>query len=332
MKIIVLALLLLMFSSCQKKKAAESIVQRTDNYIPPSTETVPDSTQPYSSPTDAFKERSMFADTNFRISPFRFHGVRNLHYQILRAGKNYPTIVVEFLSGTWKNGDTVSTATRFLLYSGNMLLYRKAFALELSDAENFSTIKKFNKTVWNVSKTKAVIYYWIDNVRSDSTTEREYHAVSMNTEGITSELTGGFTRIGGNIETVNFLTERRVKASATPNARYPQLAVELNFSLDWKSCSATLDVPADTVFPVSGLPLRLFKNEIILHSSPVQTSPLHEADIRQRTRGQMQLVYLPSFFEMKDITRDRLFVEFNRTLKGWIDYESMKREGIISEH
>lgn len=332
LKTLSLVLLLLMVSSCQKKRSIEPGVQRTDNYIPPVSEAEIDTTQAFISPTDALSDRSNLSDANFQTNQIRFRGTRNIDYHISQSGKNNLSIVVEYLNGAWKNGDTVTTATRILLYADNILHYRKAFPLEFADAVNFSAVRKFGSTILTVNPSKSILYYWFDMVHGDGSVQKEYHAVSVDKEGITNELTGDFIRIGESYETVRFLNENRLKAKVPPNPRYPYMSVDLIFSIDWKMCTAELEVPVDTVFLVSDQPSRYFNSRIKLYSAPQRTASFQETRFPRLTQAQMQRVFAPSLFDLKNISRDHLYIEFNRTTKGWIDYETMKFEEIISEN
>ena len=324
--------LILLFSSCQKKKTVEQSVKQVDNYIPSASELEIDTTRGYISPSDELSDRSIFDNANFQKNKIKFRGERNIYYHVSQSGNNALTVAVEYLSGSWKNGDTISTATRILLYLDNELLYRKAFPIEFSDAVNFSTVKKFNYTTLTVGRTKSIVYYWFDIARADGSVENEYHAISVDKEGITNELTGDIVRIGKSHESVRFLNENRLKAKVPPNSRYPNLTVDLIFSVDWKTCTSSLDVPIDTIFTVSDQPFRYFNSKIKLHSSLERTSPFRETKFRRLTQAQMQRIFTPSLFDKTNIERDHLFVEFNKTTKGWIDYETMKFEEIVSEN
>jgi len=332
LKIIPIILLLLLCSSCQKKKSEQPSVQRVDNYVPPASEAEIDTTQGYVSPSDAFSDHSNFDISNFQTSKVSFRGTRNISYQISQPKNNNLTIVVEYLNGAWKNGDTASTATRILLYLENELLYRKAFPLEFADAVNFLSIKQCDNTLLTVSLTKSIVYYWFDKVHSDGSIEKEYHAISVDKEGVTNELSGDLVRVGSSYESVRFLNENRLKAKVSPNSRYPNLTVDLIFSIDWKICTAVLDVPIDTVFAVSDQPSRYFNSKIKLYQSVDRASAFRETAFRRLTQAQMQRIFLPSLFDRGSIDRDRLYIEFNRTIKGWIDYETLIFEEIISEN
>ena len=331
-KSIAIIIMLVLFSSCQKKRPAEQNVQQMDNYIPPASEAEIDTTLGYISPSDAFSDHSQFSPSNFQTIQGKFRGTRNIYYHIFQPKVNDLVIVVEYLNGARRNGDTTSTATRFLLYSGNELLYRKAFPPEFSDAVNFSTIQKFNYTVLSVNQSKSIVYYWFDRISISGANEKEYHAVSVDRDGITSELSGDMTMIASNFATVRFLNENRLKAKVAPNGRYPYLKIDLIFSIDWKICTSALDVPADSIFTVSDQPSRYFNSKVKLFQSQAKNASFHETKFKRLTQAQMQRIFIPSFFDHTAIGRDRLFIEYNRTTKGWIDYVTMKFEEIVSEN
>jgi hypothetical protein len=331
-RIVILLCFSLLFASCQKKKAAEPALPRMDNYVPPASEADIDTTQGYLSPSDPLSDRSTFTASNFQSTQIKFRGTRNISYQISMTGGTAPVIVVEYLNGSWGGGDTVSTATRILLYAGSELLYRKAFPIEFSGAVNFARIRKLDHTIMSVNQQKSIVYYWFDVVRADGSVTKEYHAVCVDNEGITNELTGDITRIGGSYASVRFLNENRLKAKVPPNVRYPDLTVDLFFSVDWNTCTAALDVPVDTVFIISDQPSRYFSNKIKLFSGPEPSAPFRETNFRRLTQAQMQRAFIPSMFDPVAVNRDRIFIDFNRTTKGWIDYNTMVFEEIIAEH
>jgi hypothetical protein len=327
----VFILLILAFSSCQKKKAAEPLPQRVDNYVPPALEADIDTTVAYLSPSDQLNDRSTFTASNFQSTQIKYRGSRNISYQITVGSATAPVIVVEYLNGAWSSGDTTSTATRILLYAGSELLYRKAFPLEFSGSVNFSRVRKLDHTIVTVNKQKAIVYYWFDIVRPDGSVEKEYHAVSVDNEGVTNELSGDIIRIGPGIGSVRFLNENRLKAKVAPNSQYPDLTVDLLFSIDWNACTSSLDVPVDTVFIISDQPTRYFSNKIKLFASTEPSSPFKETSFRRLTQAQMQRAFVPSLFDQAAIDRDRIFIEFNKSTRGWIDHETMKFEEIQSD-
>jgi hypothetical protein len=331
-KTVFLLTLLLACSSCQKKKTVEQKLQQVDNYVPPAADSGNDTTQSYLSPSDVFSDRSQFNNANFQTVQIKFRGMRNISYQISRSDKAPLTIVVEYLYGAWSSGDTVSTATRILLYVENELIYRKAVPLDFTDAVNFSSVRKFDFTVLSVTEGKAIFYYWFDKIREDGTSIKEYHAVSSDRDGVSNELSGDLIRIGGSYETVRFLNENRLKAKVSPNPRYPYLSVDMIFSIDWKSCAATLDVPEDTVFAVSDQPARYFNSRIKLFASPERNAAFRETNFRRLTQAKMERIFIPSMFDGTALQRDRIYIVFNKTFSGWINYETMIFEEIISEN
>jgi hypothetical protein len=327
-----LMVLLLLLSSCQKKKADIPNVQRVDNYVPPASEAEIDNTQSYLSPSDAFSDRSAFSPSNFQQGQVKFRGMRNIFYHISQLPRSPLTVVVEYLGGIRAEGDTLSTATRMLLYSDNTLLYRKAYPVDLSDASTFSSARKFDHTILSVGPSRSILYYWFTIVNADGSVSTEYHAVAVDKEGVTNELSGDLTRIGGSIATVRFLNENRLKAKVVPNTRYQNLSVDILYTIDWQTCSAMMDVPIDTVFTVSEQPSRYFSSKIKLFSQPDNASSFRETNFRRLTQAQMQRVFIPSLFDTNSISRDRLFIQFNKNTSGWIDHETMKFEEIISEN
>lgn len=325
-------IIVLLLSSCQKKKADVPNVQRMDNYVPPASEAEIDISQSYISPSDALSDRSPFAEENFRQNQIKYRGMRNVFYHISRQQRSPLVIVVEYLGGIRAEGDTLSTATRMLLYLDNMLLYRKAFPADFSDAATFSSARRFDHTILSVTPSKSILYYWFTITNTDGSVSMEYHAVAIDQNGITNELSGDLTRIGGSVASVRFLNENRLKAKIVPNARYQNLSVDIFYTIDWQTCTAMMDVPIDTVFSVSEQPTRFFSNKIRLFTVPETSSPFRETNFRRLTQAQMQRVFVPSLFDTNSIGRDRLFIQFNKNTSGWIDHETMKFEEIISEN
>lgn len=331
-KIYISLVCIIFLSACQKKDRVESIPQRPDNFVPSTSLMEIDTTQTYISTSDALSDRSIFDAENFQTKKIQYRGERTVSYFIsspLGSNKNV-MFVLEYLGGTKTNGDTTSTASRILIYTDNALAYRKAFPLEFSGTKNFFSILSFNHSFFSVSQTKSIMYYWLEIERGGKI-ENEYHSISIDTEGIVNELTGNITRIGANVETVRFLNENRMRARVTPSSRYPNLKIDLYFSIDWKLCSALLDVPVDTIFTVSEQPSRYFSNKIKLFGAPNRRTTFRETNFRRLTQAQMQRIFIPSYFNPANIDRDFIFIEFNRTNRGWIDYETMLFEEIISE-
>ncbi len=332
-KLVTLILLLLFVCACQKKKLAEPVVQRSDNYVQPASQDEIDTTQSYISPSDVLNNHSEFDREKFHAQVIQYRGVRNLFYTISfsQSMNNTITVIIEYLHGTSENGDSVSTASRILVYAKNALVYRKAFPLEFSNTIQFSAFRTFNHVVYTVSPTKAIVYYWLEVLRKNGAAEKEYQAVCIDNEGITNELSGDLNRIGGNYASIRFLNETRLKAKVPPTLRYPYLFIDLIFSIDWKTCNASLDIPVDTIFSVSDQPSRFFNSKIKLYTTPNRLSAFRETNFRRLTQAQMQRIFVPSFFNTINIRRDMVFVEFNRTTSGWIDYDTMLFEEIISE-
>ena len=332
-KFVIIILLLLLVCSCQKKKPTENVVQRSDNYVQPASQDEIDTTQSYISPSDALNDRSVFDGEKFQPQQIRYRGLRNLFYTISfsQAMNNELTVVIEYLQGTSENGDSVSTASRILVYSKNELVYRKAFPLEFSNTVQISASRTFSHVVYTVSPTKAIIYYWLEILRKTDKAEKEYHAVCIDNEGVANEIFGDLNRIGGNYTSIRFLNETRLKAKVPPTIRYPSLFVDLIFSIDWKACTAALDIPVDTIFSVADHPSRFFNSKIKLHTTPNRSAPFRETNFRRLTQAEMQRIFVPSFFNSNDIERDLVFIQFNRTTSGWIDYPTMVFEEIISE-
>lgn len=324
-------LLLLYCSSCDKKRTPEIIIQRSDNYVQPSSREKIETSEAYISPSDAFSDRSMFDTANFKPANVNYHGTRNIFYHIITPPSKTKDIliVVEYLTGYLRSGDTTSTASRILVYVKKELAYRKAFPIEFTGPVNFSQIQKFDYTVFNVTLSKSIIYYWFNVIRTVRIIERKYQAVCVDKEGIVNEFSGDLTRIGQYFNSIRFINKYLLTAKVAPHVRYPSLTIDVAFSVDWNTCTAMLDVPVDTVFTVSAQPSRSFNRKLRLFSSPVDSSQFRETNFRQLTQAQLQRIFVPSFFTSDAIDRDRLFIDFNRTTKGWIDHETMISEGIV---
>ncbi len=329
---LMMIVLVLLLSSCQKKKAEEPSVQRVDNYVPPASEAEIDVSQSYISPSDTLSDRSSFAAANFLKDQVKYRGMRNIFYLISQKPRSPLMIVVEYLSGLRADGDTLTTATRMLLYSDNTLLYRKAYPVDFLDATLLSSARKFDHIILSVSPSRSILYYWFTILNADGSVSTEYHAVAVDKDGVTNELSGDLTRIGGNAASIRFLNENRLKAKVPPNTRYPNLSVDILYTIDWQTCTALMDVPIDTVFSVSEQPSRYFSSKIKLFSQPDNASSFRETNFRRLTQAQMQRVFVPSLFDTNSISRDRLFIQFNKNTSGWIDHETMKFEEIITEN
>jgi hypothetical protein len=333
-KPVTLVLLLLFFCSCQRKKPVENTVQRTDNYVQPASQDEIDTTQSYISPSDALNDQSPFDPEKFAPQLIRYRGLRKISYEMTstQAMNNKLTVVVEYLHGTNDGGDSISTASRILLYAKDVLVYRKAFIIEFSSPLQFSASRTFDHIVYTVSPTKAIIYYWLEVLWESGTPKIEYHGICVDNEGVTNELSGDLTKIGSGYASIRFLNETRLKARVPPGARYPYLNIDLIYTIDWKLCNAVLDVPVDTIFSVAEQPSRFFNSRIKLNNSPDRGASFRETNFKKLTQGQMRRIFVPSLFDTGSIKRDHLFIEFNRTTSGWIDYDSMLFEEIISEN
>ncbi|MFZ4621134.1 MAG: hypothetical protein ACOYNS_11290 [Bacteroidota bacterium] len=327
-----LILLLLFCSSCQKKKAAEPSVQREEHYVPPATEEEIDVSQTYLSPSDGLSDRSAFIPSVFEKKELKYRGSRNIYYIVSRPKNSSVTLVVEYLSGRFANGDTVSTATRLLLFSDDVLVYRKAFQIQFDGPSNFSSVRKFDHSLMNISAARSILFYWNENVSEDGMSVKEYAAAAVDKDGLTNELSGDISRIGGSVTTVRFLNENRLKAKIAPNHRYLSLSVEVFYTVDWQAYTAVMDVPVDTIFSVSEQPSHFFSSKIKLFAQPQTNSAFRETNFRRLTQAQMQRLFVPSLFDTNSISRDHLFIQFNKSTSGWIDFETMKFEEIISEN
>jgi len=318
--------------SCQKKKPAEQDVQKVDNFIPSASETDIDTTQAYISPSDASSDRAPYSSDRFLPTRITYRGTRSVFYiESVPTQQSPLRIVTEYMEGKWGDNDTVSSATRVLVYNNGLLVYRKAFPLSFATVTAFARVRKFDHVVLPVNASKSILYYWLDVVDAGGTVTREYHAVSSDAEGITNELSGDLTRIEGHFATLRFLNDERVKAKVPPGPRYPSLTVDLLFTIDWNACTAVLDVPVDTVFNISEQPSRFFSNKIRLFAGTEPGAPSTETNFRRLTQGAMRRAFVPSLFDTNSISRDRVFVEFNARTKGWIDHRTMLFEELALE-
>lgn len=331
-RLIIFSLLLLVFTSCQKKKEAEQVIQRTDGYVPAASSSDIDTTQAYLSPTDRFSDRSPLNAGEFQNRTLNFRGKRGITYSLMPLETENLIVVQEYMNGIRSGGDSAATATRVLLYADSVLLYRKAFPLEFSDAVRFASVRKFEFHYIPVTKAKGILYYWFDISREDGTNEQEYHAVSVDREGITNELSGDFSRIGREYASIRFQNDYRLKAKVRPGEQYASLSIDLIFTIDWKLCTAALEIPEDTIFIVSDQPTRFFNSRIKLYVSPEPRSSFRETRFRRLTEAKILRMFVPSYFDNSQRRRDRLFIEFNRTTSGWIDDETMRFEEILAEN
>ncbi len=331
-RIISAVMLSMLLFSCQQKQETPAVqqVQRNDNYIPPASDAEIDTTQAYISPSDAFSDHALLSANNFVSRTVKFRGTRNITYQMSANRTGDIVTVVEYLGGITASGDTASTASRMLIYADNELVFRKAFPLEFAGPAPFAAVRKIDHTHFTVTPSKAIVYYWTDR-EAGGRTEQSHAAVGVDKEGISSEFSGDFSRIGSGFPTVRFLNESRLRARVHPNSRYPYLTIDLFFTVDWKDFSAVMDVPEDTIFTVSEQPTRYFNSKISLFEQPSPTSRSRQTNFRRLTQAQQQRIFVPSFFDRGAVERDFLFIEFNRTTRGWIDYRTMLFEEIVSE-
>lgn len=253
------------------------------------------------------------------------------------------TLVVEYLGGSIEypgaeGKKTVSdtrTMTRMLFYLNNTLSFRKAFPVEVYGGAYFSIVRTFDKTFFDASPTKTIVYFWTDETKYGENygknSRREYQAVGVDKDGIIYDLTGYFHRVSDNLDAVRFLSEDRVSASVVPDQRYRNVAVDVIITVDWKTSTTSLEVPRDTIFSVTNSPDRFFGSKTILFTQPTGTSVFKELNLRRLTRAQMVKMFAPSLFADENINRDRIFVQFNNTNKGWIDYKTMVGEEIVVE-
>lgn len=336
-----------LISSCTKKKPDDSIIQQKTSAYQPATEIPLDTSGAYFSPTDLFRDNSQFDRGSFQSRQIQYNGERSILYSITsRALKNQRdtiTLVAEYLAGkveyTGTGGgkivDDTRTMTRILFYLNNTLSYRKAFPVELYDRAYFPVVRTFDKTFFDASPTKTIVYFWTDETGYGGNYEkidrREYQAVGVDKDGIIYDLTGYFHNVSDNLDAVRFLGEDRVSASVVPDQRYRNVAVDVIIMVDWKTSTTSLEVPRDTIFSVTNSPDRFFGSKTTLFAQPTGNSVFKEMNLRRSTRAQMARMFAPSLFASENINRDRIFVQFNSTNKGWIDYKTMVGEEIIAE-
>ena len=316
----------LAFTSCQKKKSAEVSPAPVAKPVVPVTE---DTLQTYISPADRFDDRSEFAAENFDPTPVRYRGDRTVHYKIAPLGNGAVTMVLEYISGSFAFGDSVSTVTRLLLYSQNQLVYRKAFPPEFAGTSSFASVRSFDHQLLKAGTTKAILYYWLTVTGADGIGRKEYHAVAMDQQGVTNELTGDLTRIAGNLSAIRFQGENRLLTRIPPHRRYHKITVDAAFTIDWTTCTATMDVPADSSFPVSDQPLHFFNAKTKLFSSTKEGAASRETIFKELTSAQIQRAFVPSLFDSSSVSRDRLFIHYSKALSGWIDPKTMTAEEIL---
>lgn len=316
----------LVFSSCQKKKTADSAPIPAPKSVVPVTE---DTLQTYISPSDRFDDRSEFAAENFEPTPVRYRGDRTVHYKIAPLGNGAVTMVLEYMSGSFPFGDSLSTITRLLLYAQNQLVYRKAFPPEFAGTSSFASVRSFDHQLLKAGTAKAILYYWLTVTGADAIGRKEYHAVAMDQQGVTNELTGDLTRIAGNLTGVRFQGENRLLVRIPPHRRYVKFFIDVAFAIDWTTCTAAMDVPADSVFTVADQPLHYFNAKTKLFSSVKEGASSRETIFKKLTSAQIQRAFVPSLFDTASVSRDRLFVQYNKALSGWIDPKAMVAEEIL---
>lgn len=341
------SILVFLLSSCTKKKPDDSVIrQRTTDYQP--TTVIPlDTSGAYISPTDLFRDNSQFDRGSFQSRHIQYHGERSILYSITsRALKNQRdtiTLVVEYLGGKVEYAGTgggkivedARTMTRLLFYLNNTLSFRKAFPVEVYNGAYFPAVRSFDKTFFDASPTKTIVYFWTDETGYGTNYEkinrREYRAVGVDKDGIIYDLTGYFHHVSDNLDAVRFLSEDRVSASVVPDQRYRNIAVDVIITVDWETSTTSLEVPRDTIFVVTNTPDRFFGSKTTLFKQPTGTSVFKELNLRRSTRAQLVRMFAPSLFASESIDRDRIFVQFNNINKGWIDYKTMVGEEIIAE-
>jgi hypothetical protein len=340
-------ILFLAFSSCSKKKEEVRPLQQTYTHYEPSTKTELDTTGAYISPTDFFRDNSLFETPLFNNATVTYMGERNVRYTLfvhpLKSGSDTITLVAEHLSGKIKytradgsiSIEDTSSVSRLLFYLNGILYFRKAFPVVLDEAEFFPTVRLFYKTYFDAAPTKTIIYYWTDEIpygaNYNNNLRREYHAVGVDKEGVVYDLTGYFHRVSDNLDAVRFLSEDRVAASVVPNSQYRNLAIDVVINIDWETSTTSLEFPRDTIFSVFGKPDRYFTRTLKLYAEPTSASVLKEVKLRTATKAQVLQLFAPSVLGKEYIGRDRLFVQFSAANKGWVDYETMVYEEIIAE-
>ncbi len=345
--ILILILGTFLFPSCIKKKPDDSVIQQKTSDYQPATEIPLDTAGAYISPTDLFRDNSQFDRSSFFSKQIKYFGNRTVNYSLtsrsLKNKRDTITLVVEYLGGkveyagggAGKVVEDARTMTRLLFYLNNTLSFRKAFPVEVYDGAYFPVVRSFDKTFFDASPTKTIVYFWTDETGYGNDFEkinrREYQAVGVDKDGIIYDLTGYFHRVSDNLDAVRFLSEDRVSASVVPDLRYRNVAVDVIITVDWKTSTTSLEVPRDTIFSVTNSPDRFFGSKTTLFAQPTGTSVFKELNLRRSTRAQMVRMFTPSLFASESINRDRIFVQFNSTNKGWIDYKTMVGEEIIAE-
>lgn len=338
---------IIFFSSCAKKKYDDAAAARQPATFQPPTEIQTDTAGVYISPTDFLRDNSQFDQISFQSSTVKYFGNRTISYNItpwlLQNGNDTLKLVVEYLYGKVERAgsdgkkiiDDTRTATRLLFYLNNALSFRKAFPVTIYDSRYFASTRTFEKTFFNASPTKTIVYFWTDETgygeQYEKLNQREYQAVGVDKDGIIYDLTGYFHHVSDNLDAVRFLSENRVSASVAPNPRYRNLAIDIIISIDWKTSSTSLEIPPDSIFPITNTPDRFFGSKTKLYSESIGSTVFKELPLRKSTRAQMVKMFAPSLFNAESIVRDRVFVQFTNANKGWVDYTAMVSEEIIAE-
>lgn len=346
-KYIGVIILFLFLSSCSKKKEEARPLQQSMSQYQPSTEIEQEASGAYISPTDFFRDNSLFEPSLFDGAVVQYKGERKAQYVLsarpLKSGNDTIILVIEYVSGkikyTRSDGrlivEDTSTVSRLLIYLNNALYFRKAFPVAVYDSLLFPSVRLLNKAYFDAAPTKSIVYYWTDEIpygeNYGNNLKREYHAVGVDKEGVVYDLTGYFHRVSDNLDAVRFLSEDRVAASVTPTSRYRNLAVDVMITIDWETSTTSLEIPRDTIFSVSGKPERYFTRTLKLYAEPTALSAFTEMRLRTTTKAQALQLFAPSIVANENIGRDRLFVQFSPTNKGWVDYETMVYEEIIAE-
>lgn len=341
----ILFVVVLILSSCTRKKADDSVIEQKTSAYQPATDILFDTSGAYTSPTDLFRDNSQFERSSFFSKQIKYFGGRTVSYSItsrpLKNQRDTITLVVEYLGGkveyagggTGKVVENARTMTRLLFYLNNTLSFRKAFPVEVYDGAYFPVVRSFDKTFFDASPTKTIVYFWTDETgygnEYEKINRREYQAVGVDKDGIMYDLVGYFHHVSDNLEAVRFLSEDRVSASVVPDPRYRNVALDVIITVDWKTSTTSLEVPHDTVFPVTNTPDRFFGSKTTLLAQPTGKSVFKELNLRRSTRAQLVRMFAPSLFDSGNIRRDRLFVQFNTANKGWIDNTTMIGEEIV---
>ncbi len=315
--------LLIGVSSCQKKKQADHAQKNDDRYVPSVSS---DTVQSYLSPSDTLSDRSRFNENHFRADQIDYRGKRKYSYIISRSSDHPLTVVVEYLHGA--GSDTASTAVRLLIYADELLLYRKAFPPVFSEGNRFGAVTLCDHIVLNFDRTKSIVYYWLSRSGSATSADKEFHAVAVDPEGISSELSGTLTLLGSAAASGRFVSESQLAVPSPPHTRYRDLKIIHDVSIDWKECSAFIVNPSDTIYNVSLQSPRMFPAGQKLFAAPHRNASVRTAGRRTPLQGVIRKAFVPSMF-VDDAGRDMLYVEFQNNTAGWIDAEAMMKEEIL---